>query len=276
MKISSLKSTYQGANNRSHTYQLVIPDSYNGKLVLFIHGFMGFMDWGAWKLMMDELSSNGYGTCRFNLTHNGTTPTDPVNFVDLEAFGNDSYYKELLDVRFMIDEVFRQVDRIERLVLIGHSRGGGVALLAAKDERVHAVVSLAGISTIAERFPKGEELEKWKTENVRYVKNGRTGQNLPQYYVQYTEFLEHADELDIEHSCRTNTKPVLLIHGTGDQAVAFNEALELQSWLNCELVAIPDAEHTFGASHPWTTETMPDDLKTVNEKILQFLTRQLN
>lgn len=266
-----INNTYQGANNRSHTYQLVIPESYNGTLLLFIHGFMGFMDWGAWKLMMDELTALGYGTCRFNLTHNGTTPEDPINFVDLEAFGKDTYYKELLDVQAMIDEVYQQVEQLDRLVLIGHSRGGGLALLAGKDKRVSALVSLAGISTIAERFPKGEELEKWRIENVRYLKNVRTGQNLPQYFVQYTEFLEHEEELSIERSCKALSKPVLLIHGTADQSVPFSEAQALQSWLKCELFALEGSDHTFGAAHPWENEDLPVDLKVITTEIHAFL-----
>jgi uncharacterized protein len=266
-----INNTYQGANHRYHTYQLVIPESYNGTLLLFIHGFMGFMDWGAWRIMMDELASLGYGTCRFNLTHNGTTPEDPINFVDLEAFGKDSYYKELVDVQAMIDEVYQQVEKLDRLVLIGHSRGGGLALLAAKDKRVSALVSLAGISTIAERFPKGEELEKWRIENVRYVKNGRTGQNLPQYFVQYTEFLEHEEELSIERSCKALSKPVLLIHGIADQSVPFSEAQALQSWLKCDLFALEGSDHTFGAAHPWENQDLPVDLKVITTEIHAFL-----
>ena len=266
-----INNTYKGANMRSHTYQIVIPESYNGTVILFIHGFMGFMDWGAWELMLKELSVHGYGTCRFNLTHNGTTPEKPSDFVDLDAFGNDSYYKELIDVKAMIDEVFVQVEQIERMVLVGHSRGGGIALLAAADERVAAVASLAGISTIEGRFPKGEELEKWRTEQVRFVNNGRTGQALPQYFSQYTEFLAHQEELNIEQVCKSLRKPVLLVHGKGDQAVPFSEAQELQSWLNCELFSLEGSDHTFGSAHPWLKQELPADLKLVTDKILEFL-----
>ena len=51
------------------------------------------------------------------------------------------------------------------IILVGHSRGGGIVTLkAAEDSRVKKLVSLAGVSDFKSRFPKGSDLEAWKSE----------------------------------------------------------------------------------------------------------------
>ncbi len=40
----------------------------------------------------------GFAFLKFNFSHNGTTPDHPQDFVDLEAFGNNNYTKQLFDL----------------------------------------------------------------------------------------------------------------------------------------------------------------------------------
>ncbi|MEQ6122074.1 hypothetical protein [Reichenbachiella sp. MALMAid0571] len=58
-------------------------------VVLFIHGFKGFKDWGYFNLMADHFSDTNFVFVKMNLSHNGTTPESPLDFADLEAFGNN-------------------------------------------------------------------------------------------------------------------------------------------------------------------------------------------
>ena len=269
--MSELNCLYLGADDRQHTYDLVIPENYRGCTLLFMHGFMGFKDWGCWDLMMDHFVGLGYGFCRFNISHNGTTKDHPLEFVDANSFGEDSYFKELTDLRRMIDLTRSKISIQDKLVLIGHSRGGGMVLLGSNDDRVTAVISLAGISSIESRFPTGDLLQAWKNEGVKYVHNSRTGQDLPQYFSQYEDFLEHKNQLSIRNACEHLKKPVLLIHGTNDTSVSIDEGYELASFCGTDLKIIEGADHTFGAAHPWHEEKMPDHLLQVCQSIHKFI-----
>ena len=42
---------YIGSNKRASLFDLEIPEDYNGNLIVFIHGYMGFKDWGAWNIL---------------------------------------------------------------------------------------------------------------------------------------------------------------------------------------------------------------------------------
>ena len=48
---------------------------------------MGFKDWGAWHLVQDFFTNKGYAFCKFNLSHNGGTVENGIDFPDA---GNDN------------------------------------------------------------------------------------------------------------------------------------------------------------------------------------------
>lgn len=271
MEIELKNAHYIGAAGKESLYDLSLPHAFNGQVILFIHGYMGFKDWGCWDLVADYFLPKGYGFVKFNISHNGTSIQDPLNFVDLNAFAENSYYKELLDIRSMIDVVHSKFPLKSEINLIGHSRGGGMALIAGVDKRIHKIVSWAGISSIAKRFPKGEELAKWKSEGVKYVHNSRTKQDLPLNFSQYEEFKSHEDELSIEKSCALLKKPVAIFHGTNDESVAISEGMELATMLNIPLTKIEGANHTFNATHPWNETHLPSALLELCERTNDFL-----
>jgi len=262
---------YIGADGKESLYDLSLPQGFNGQVILFIHGYMGFKDWGCWDLVADYFLSKGYGFVKFNISHNGTSVHDSSNFVDLNAFAENSYYKELIDIRSMIDIVNAKFPLKSEMNLIGHSRGGGMALIAGIDERIHKIVSWAGISSIAKRFPSGEELTKWQNEGVKYVHNFRTKQDLPLNFSQYEEFKSHEDELSIEQSCKHLKKSVAIFHGTNDESVNISEGKELAAMLNVPLFTIEGANHTFNATHPWNETNLPAALVELCERTNEFL-----
>ena len=69
-------------------------------VVIFCHGFKGFKDWGHFNLVGERFAEEGCVFVKFNFSHNGTTPEDPLNFTDLKAFGNNNFSKELEDLAF--------------------------------------------------------------------------------------------------------------------------------------------------------------------------------
>ena len=150
-------------------------------LILFVHGFKGFKDWGVFNLMADEFAKNGFIFMKLNLSHNGTSPDRLTDFTDLEAFGNNNFTIELDDLKDSIDYLFSSLNIIPKkelnlddLNLMGHSRGGGLVLLKAKeDDRIKKVITLAAISDLSKRWPQSF-LDEWRQKGVQYIENKRT------------------------------------------------------------------------------------------------------
>jgi pimeloyl-ACP methyl ester carboxylesterase len=260
MQIDIQNHVFLGADNRPSLVDLKIPKDGNGKLIVFLHGYMGYKDWGCWNLVSDFFVSSGYGFCKYSASHNGTTPDNPTEFLDLEAFGRNNYSKELSDLNQVLIWLENQFTELPQIYLIGHSRGAGIALLKAEDDRIHRIVSWAGISDIAKRFPEGKALEVWKTQGTKYTLNNRTGQKLPNYYSQYEDYIENISSLSIPEICQKSKKPTLVIHGDLDTSVPIEESKDIASWLNTRLFEIEEANHTFGSAEPWDELELPEHL----------------
>lgn len=274
--ISEINNTYQGADNKESLYDLHIPSNWNNKLIIFIHGFQGFKDWGSWALVEKFFTEKGFGFLKYNVSHNGCTTEKQTEFADLDAFGENNYSKELEDLDVILDTVRSRFDNDPEISLIGHSRGGGIALLQSHNNHVSRICSWAGISSIGTRFPKGEELEEWKKAGVRHITNGRTGQQMPLNYSQFLDYLDHKSRLNIEFYCRTSNKPTLIIHGDSDEAVSVDESRSITDWIGIEPIIIPGAGHTFGSVHPRVSDELPEQLLLVCEHTLQFLEQPID
>ncbi|MBK7129193.1 MAG: alpha/beta hydrolase [Crocinitomicaceae bacterium] len=268
---------YEGAERRPSLWDCRIPVDAKG-VIIFIHGYKGYKDWGCWQLVEDKFVQNGYGFVKYNISHNGGTVKQKIDFPDPDAFGKNCYSYEVFDLEKIITETKRilhdELNSSIPIYLIGHSRGGGVAILeAAVNQQVAALVSWAGISDIACRFPEGEELEFWQQDGVRYVENARTKQNLPHYFSFYEDFINNQDRFDIEKAARSLTIPFLQIHGDMDSAVSVHEGQELSTWTNTTLEIIKGADHTFGSAHPWSDSDLPEDLEEVCQRTISFFNK---
>lgn len=246
-------------------------------LVIFIHGYKGYKDWGAWDLMAEKFAQAGFFFVKFNFSHNGTTVDNPDHFADLEAFGNNNYSKELSDLGIVIDHFIQNpnVDE-EKVILMGHSRGGGISIIKTfEDERINGLITLASVDTL-DRFPKGEFFENWKKEGVYYALNGRTQQEMPHYYQFYEDYEKNIHQFDVERATEMAKAHMLIIHGTQDEAVGVKQAEHLHLLHpNSELFLIENGNHTFGAKEPWTDSDLPKDLNTVTEKCIDFLIKNI-
>jgi len=247
-------------------------------VVIFCHGYKGFKDWGAWNLMAIAFANAGFFFVKFNFSHNGGTIEQPIDFPDLEAFGNNNYTKELDDLETVIDWISnsthfsKEVDT-NKLSLIGHSRAGGIVMIKSEeDARISKVISLAGVCDFGKRTATIGELKQWKIDGVKYVLNGRTKQKMPHYYQFFEDFEKNEIRLTIKRAVENLTIPVLIIHGDNDTSVFINEAESLHQWNpNSQLEIIENANHVFNTSHPWTSKNLSDELEKVVEKCNTFL-----
>jgi len=271
-RMRNLKNAiYTGSRNRQSLVDLTIPADFNGQLIVFIHGYMGFKDWGAWNLMEQFFTARGYGFCKFNISHNGGTVENGIDFPDLNAFAENNYSMEIADTLHVLDWLENELDTLPEICLAGHSRGGGTALLAASDSRVSKVITLSSICSVEQRFSDAEMISDWQEKGVRYGKNQRTHQEMPHNISQYTDFLENRSTLDIEKACRELHKPVMVIHGDEDTSVSITESERIATWTNTELHIIHGADHVYGASQPWLKDVLPEKLEEVCGYMLEFL-----
>ncbi|MEQ9300536.1 MAG: alpha/beta hydrolase [Cyclobacteriaceae bacterium] len=247
-------------------------------LIIFCHGFKGFKDWGHWDLIAEYFASRGFVFLKFNFSHNGTTVNDPSSFGDLSAFSQNNYSKELSDLQVVIDHVlnpnFEYAEHIdtEKLVVIGHSKGGAVALIkSSEDQRIQATVAWAPIYDIDSRWPRHVR-EEWKEKGVKYVENARTGQQMPLDYQMVQDYLDNQDRLDIPKAIRFLTKPLLIVHGDEDEAINYEEGLMASLWNEAmKFETIEGAGHTFGGKHPMIESILPEHSQLLVEKTAHFL-----
>jgi len=247
-------------------------------LVIFAHGYKGYKDWGAWNLVANNFADNGFVFVKFNFSHNGGTVSQPIDFPDLEAFGNNNFTKELDDLQCVINWVLNnksllgEID-INNLTLIGHSRGGGIVLIKAAEEKlVKKVITWAAVSDYGIRFPKGDELENWREKGVAYIHNSRTNQQMPLYFQFYQDFIKNKDKLNICNAVKKFKIPQLIIQGEKDETVKPIEAQNLHNWNpKSELYIVKGANHTFGSRHPWQENDLPFALKQSVIKSMEFI-----
>lgn len=268
-----------GKHNKPILTDLFFKESNQLKpILIFCHGYKGFKDWGAWNLMAENFANAGFFFVKFNFSHNGGTAEQPIDFPDLEAFGNNNYSKELDDLGNVIDWVSENSDikneiDLNEIYLIGHSRGAGIVLLKSdEDSRAKKVISLAGVSDYKSRFPKNEKLQEWEEKKVYFVKNGRTHQEMPHFYQFFRDFEKNEKRLNIKKATQNLEIPLLIIHGNNDASVSINEAKNLHKWNSkSTFKIIENSNHVFGTSHPWDKERVSEELSEAIEIAIAFL-----
>jgi pimeloyl-ACP methyl ester carboxylesterase len=243
-------------------------------LVIFAHGFKGFKDWGTHNLVAQYFAEQGLRFLKFNFSHNGTTPEQPLDFVDLEAFSNNTFTTELEDLKLVLDfansgAIFSPVKTV---FLIGHSMGGGISIIkTAEDERVEKLITWAAVADFHNLWPKEAEAQ-WKLSGVMNFPNSRTKQQMPVKATLLDDLDQNSKRLNIFLAAAEIKKPWLIVHGDADPTVNVSHALELsRKQPKSDLVIVPGANHTFNSGHPYLEEVLPASLEQVCEVCVGFL-----
>lgn len=270
-----------GAGNLPMALDIFFKDDGEKKsVIIYVHGFNGFKDWGNFDLVAQRFSATDFVLVKFNFSHNGTTPEQPEEFGNLEAFGNNNYSKQLQDLGLVIDWVcnpsngYHHAIDTNQIYLIGHSMGGGISILqSANDKRVKKLITWAAISEC--KTPWGswpaKKIEHWKETGVEYYTNARTNQQMPLYYQLYEDYMQNQQKLDIQQAIKGLNIPILICHGTYDISVPIEKAIELNSWQPAAQLFTVDSNHVFGRKHPWTEKELPAAMDAVIKASLQFL-----
>jgi pimeloyl-ACP methyl ester carboxylesterase len=272
MMIKVEQHSITGSNEKTILIDLTFDQKQpNAPLIIFVHGFKGFKDWGAHHLTAHYFAQNGYRYLKFNLSHSGVPADHPTDVSDMEAFASNTFSKEMLDVEIVIDYALKNLN-VDKVILIGHSRGGGLSILqAAQNPAVKALVTWSAIADFSSLWGKERE-EEWIKEGKIYVVNARTKEKMPLNITLLEDFNSNKDKLNIVEAAKKINIPWLIIHGDEDVNVPLEIAIQLSNAnSNSRLVKIKNANHVFGASHPYTSNTLPPLLFEVCEKTLKFL-----
>ena len=266
-----------GLNGRGIVMDYRYKENSNQKpLILFCHGFKGFKDWGHFNLIADEFAKKNFILLKFNFSFNGGTFENPIDFPDLEAFGNNNHSKELDDVSQVVKYVQSESIALPywngKIYILGHSKGGGlVSVAASQNSEITKLATWASISDFNYAIPKGDKLLTWKDEGVQFIKNGRTKQNMPIYYQFVRDLQTNSRKLSIQKAVENLEIPHLIIHGTLDDSVDIKNARLLKLWNNdAHFFEIENANHVFNGKHPWTQNNLPEETVKAIEKTVEF------
>lgn len=263
----------KGADEKPILGDITYANSYPDYIIVFVHGFKGFKDWGAHHLMANYFASKGIYFAKFNFSHSGVSPENLTDISDLELFARNTPSKELFDLDEVISFISTKFPHL-KIVLLGHSRGGALSILqAAKDSRVSKLITWAAIADFNNLW-KPEDVDEWRAKGIRYITNARTQKQMPLSVKLLEDVEQNADLFDISKAASSLNKSWLITQGTNDLAVETQVAQtfhQLQS--QSELLIIEDANHVYGAQHPFDGENMPTDMQIFVEACINFLSQ---
>ncbi len=275
MQLKTLRIKNKRGNNL--LTDIRYPDEITDSLPLFIfaHGFKGFKDWGCFPYMLEKISEAGVFTVGFNFSYNGIGETDLTEFTRLDLFAKNTLTRELSDLGTVIDYFEANKDsynyNFDNLILAGHSRGGGIVIIkASEDKRVKKLITLAAVSTFG-RYTQRQK-EEWEQKGFLQVLNTRTQQLMRMNFSFIKDLEKNKERLDIESAVKRLNCPFLIIHGKEDLSVDYIEAQKLYGLSNkstTKFVTIENTGHTFGATHPFSGTT--PHLEKVISEILNFI-----
>ncbi len=236
----------------------------NKPVVLVFHGLRGFKDWGFFPYVCEHLARRGAVVVSINFSLNGVREGSD-SFDDLDNFARNTISRELEEAGLVIETIASgSLASIAPLVphssnslyLLGHSRGGGIALLATRDCQHHIARTAVwnSVSTYDRFTPR--QKQEWRSRGVLEAMNTRTKQMMAMNVAYLDDIEINAERLAPLAAISDISRPVLIVHGEQDMTVPVREARKLaEAYEEAELAIIPQAGHTFNAVHPFAGTT---------------------
>lgn len=223
--------------------------------LILVHGFKGFKDWGFFPFTAESFAKSGYFVISFNFSHNGISGNNFDQF-DIDSFAKNTVSLEVSELAQIIKAYkngFFGEHVYGRIGLVGHSRGGGVAILSSLFEKVDAYCVWASVAKF-DRYTRRQKTE-WLKIGYFEVLNSRTNQMM-RMNVDLLEDIENNKNttLNVEKAVKNLKRPLYLIHGTEDLTVPIAEAEQIFNWSEksiTQLEKIPACGHTFDIVHPF-------------------------
>lgn len=250
----------------------------NAPCLILVHGFKGFKDWGFFPFTAESFAKCGYFVISFNFSHNGISGNN-YNHFNIDNFAENTVSLEISELIQIINAYkngFFGDDVYNHIGLVGHSRGGGVAILSSLVDKVNAYVVWASVA----RFDRYTERQKteWRKQGFVEVLNSRTNQMMRMNIGLLEDIEKNKDtSLNVEKAVSNLNRPLLLIHGTEDLTVPIAEGEQIYRWSDksmTEFEKIPACGHTFDIVHPFVGSNKKFD--DVLSKTKEFFNKVFN
>ncbi|MBU0536795.1 MAG: alpha/beta fold hydrolase [Nanoarchaeota archaeon] len=204
--------------------------------VIICHTFHDNKDNELMFSLWDEMSRARFIALRFDFSGRGESQGD---FKDLTI----SREVEDIQAAFELLDRMEQVDS-KKICIIGHSMGAIDSIVyTSGNKRIKALITLAARADTKEfvdsYFDKYEQ-EEWRTKGYIQMSN---------FSEISSDFLKDAESYDLIERLRMIKCPILIIHGTDDTRVPFEDAKELFNHASepKKLELIEGADHRFTA-----------------------------
>ncbi len=224
-------------------------------LIIIAHGFLGYKRWGFIPYLASNLAESGFHALTVSFSMNGVDE-ETGQITDPRAFARNTINRELRDLRIVnraaVDNNLPIQGDIDGIGLMGHSRGGGEAIIISSQcDRVGSLVTWSTLSTF-DRYTERRK-KKWKRDGVLNFHSDRADIPLKLNYSYYLDVDHNRENYNIRKYASRLKIPHLMIHGEQDAAVPLREAREVLENSGPgirELEIIPGCGHAFGTTHP--------------------------
>lgn len=249
-----------------------IPESNPLPVLIFIHGFKGFKDWGAFPDAYADLAERGYGVLALNLSRNGVGE-NLTEFDRLDLFADQTFSQDLQDIKTVVEALSEgkiSSEHVEldvmRIGMIGFSKGAHLAIVAAKElYEINCLVTWGAVDNWL-NFWTDEQKKAFESQGYIEVENKRTGQIMRVNRSVYDDLVKNKSTLLASTAVKELYIPTCFIHGAADESVspkctdALYEACPAE---DKRRLSIKGASHTFNVSHPFTMSDFPDAFSEV-------------
>lgn len=259
-------------------YDLYIPSvsvQETFPVILFLHGFKGFKDWGPFPDACEELTRAGFAVVSFNFSHSGIGASMD-QYDHPELFATMTLSQDVRDVGSVIAALKEgdiTTDKVildaERIGLVGHSRGGHTAIVASAEfPEVQCLVAWAPVADFSE-FWTESMIADWREKGFTEVENTRTGRKMALGREGYDDLMTQSNRFTALKRIAELYIPTMLIAGKQDESVPVSHSERLFRLCPAdsrEIRLIPETGHTFGAAHPFENQDYP----VAFDEVLEF------
>ncbi|HUL45253.1 MAG TPA: alpha/beta fold hydrolase [Bacteroidota bacterium] len=248
------------------------PLAVHKPVIVICHSFMAFKEWGFFPYIGERFAKAGFVAVTFNFSHNGVIGSGN-RITDFEAFSENTISQEIDDLGAVIDALCDQRLSVQlpepaRLILLGHSRGGGVAIVRTSlDRRVYGLVTWSAIA----RFDRWTEHQKarWRRDGFLPLARDTAASPLRLGISLLRDIEERGEELSILRAASRVSVPWLLVHGRADVTVPPKEAEELFAASD---KSISSAKLFEGVGHLYNASSRNEDQYHTLNQLLEFTT----
>lgn len=231
-------------------------------IVVVVHGFKGFKDWGFFPWVGEQLAEVGWASVCFDFSCNGVGER-PGEFDRLDLFERNTYAREVSDLARVLRWCREEAPLTPPLRqgpkgLLAHSRGALSAVVAAVEEDdVEALVTWNGVAHALRWTDR--QMEEWQRQGRLEFVNSRTKQKMAVGYALVEDARAQAARYDLASQAMRMRAAHLILHAAQDLAVDPSEAETLRAERSedqrCRLHLVENTGHTFHAVHPFAGST---------------------